>query len=267
MVSEQNLHLLRRGGGQYIVCMPLRRGDEVTRDVATRPGRYKKVAENLHVKEVIVGEGQRRRRYVLCYNPQEAERQRNHRAELLEHLEAELSSLKGAPKGRHTRRVCELRASGRYGRFLRIDEAGHPHVNWDKVRSEEKVDGKFVVHTSDDGLSAEDVALGYKQLSRVEEAWRTMKSGLKLRPVYHWAPHRIHAHVHITVLSLLLERVAEHACGDTWRNIRDDLRQVKLAQLLGPDGEVWQVTEPGPGARKRMELLDIKPPPPVLALR
>ena len=51
-----------------------------------------------------------------------------------------------------------------------------------------RLDGKFVVHSNDDTLSAEDMALGYKQLQRVEEAWRTLKSGLKLRPVYHWAP-------------------------------------------------------------------------------
>ncbi len=267
MVSQENLHMLRRGGGHYIVCMPLRRGDEVTTMVANRAGRYKDVAENLRVKEVMVGTGERRRRYVLCHNPQEEERQRTHREEMLEELEAELKSLKGAPKGRHTKRVCQLRASGRYGRFVRISDDGRPHINWEKVRSEEKLDGKFVVHASDESLSAEDVALGYKQLARVEEAWRTLKSGLKLRPVFHWRPHRIHAHVHLTVLSLLLERVAEHACGDTWRNIRDDLRQVKLAQLSGPEGDVWQVTDPGPGARNRLELLGIKPPPPVLALR
>ena len=88
------------------------------------------------------------------------------------------------------------------------------------------------------------MALGYKQLQRVEEAWRTLKSGLRLRPVYHWAVHRIHAHVALSVLALLLERVIEQACGDTWRNIRADLNQIKLAQLLSPHGEVWQVTEP-----------------------
>ncbi len=48
-----------------------------------------------------------------------------------------------------------------------------------------------------------------------------------------------HAHVAITVLALLLERVAEQACADTWRNIRDDLKQIKLAQLLSPNGTVW----------------------------
>ena len=110
------------------------------------------------------------------------------------------------------------------------------------------------------------MALGYKQQQRVEECWRTMKSGLKLRPVFHWAPHRIHAHVAITVLSLLLERAIEHACGDTWRNIRDDLKRVKLAQLSSPNGTVWQVTEPAPDAANRLTSLKIKKPPPLLHL-
>ena len=115
-------------------------------------------------------------------------------------------------------------------------------------------------------LTAEDMALGYKQQQRVEEAWRTMKSGLKMRPVFHWAPHRIHAHIAITVLSLLLERTAEYACQDTWRNIRDDLKQVQRALLSSPNGRVWQVTEPSPSASNRLKALKIKPPKPILNL-
>lgn len=72
-----------------------------------------------------------------------------------------------------------------------------------------------------------------------------LKSSLRVRPVYYWTPHRICAHVRISVFALLLERVAELACGDTWRNIRDDLKQIKLAQLVSSNGTVWQMTEPG----------------------
>ncbi len=79
----------------------------------------------------------------------------------------------------------------------------------------------------------------------------------------HWSPSSHAAHVALTVLSLLLERVVERACEDTWRNISDDLRQVKLAQLLSPDGEVWQVTEPGQKARSRLKSLKIPPPGPI----
>jgi hypothetical protein len=265
MVSQANLQSLSRDGGKYLLAMPMRRGGEVSAEVMSRPGRYHTVAENLQVKEVIVGEGQGQRRYAVCFDPQEARRQRAHREEVLNELEAELSSLSDLAKDRHTKRVCALRSSARYGRLLKETKRGL-EIDRQALAERERFDGKFVVHSNDDTLTAEDMALGYKQQQRVEEAWRTMKSGLKIRPVFHWAPHRIHAHVAITVLSLLLERIAEYACQDTWRNIRDDLKQIQLAQLFSPNGRVWQVTEPSPDAAKRLKALKIKPPKPILNL-
>lgn len=87
-----------------------------------------------------------------------------------------------------------------------------------------------------------------------------MKSTLDMRPVFHWAPHRIHAHVAITVLSLLLERTAAHACADTWRNVSDCLRRIQLAQLSSPHGTAWQVTDGG----HLLEVLADPAPPPIL---
>ena len=68
--------------------------------------------------------------------------------------------------------MCELRASGRYGRYVRLNKAGKPVIDTARVKAAERLDGKFVVHSNDDTLSAEDMALGYKQLQRVEETWR-----------------------------------------------------------------------------------------------
>ena len=68
-VSKDNLKKLALGGGRYIVCMPVHAGGEVDTDVVSRPGRYRPVAENLKVKEMVVGDGERRRRYVVCHNP------------------------------------------------------------------------------------------------------------------------------------------------------------------------------------------------------
>ena len=264
MVSRENLKALARGGGRYIVCLPVHRGGEADRVIGRR-GRYREVAENLKVKEVVVGEGERRRRYAVCFNPREAERQRRHRAEVLAELEAELASLRPG-EGGHRKRVCELRASRRYGRYLRLTKRGLARIDRAQVKAAERLDGKFVVHSNDDTLSGEDLALGYKQLQRVEQAWRRLKSGLKLRPVYHRAERRIRAHVALSVIALLLERMAEHACGDTWRNIRNDLKRIKLVQLSGPNGALWQVTEPRPDASKRLKSLDIPPPPTILKL-
>ena len=267
MVSADNLHTLSRGGEKYLVGMPLRRGDEVTKEVLARPGRYRTVADNLKVKEVLVGDGERRRRYVVCFNPQEAERQRKHREQVLAELRAELDTVAAGPTAALSKRVSALRTSGRYGAYLTLTRDHTLQIDPAKVARAARFDGKFVVHSNDDTLSPEDMALGYKQQLRVEQAWRTLKSGLSLRPVFHWAPHRIHAHIALTVLSLLLERVIERECQDTWRNIRDDLRHVKLVQLAGSDGELWQVTDPMPAAARRLQQLRLPPPPPLLAVR
>lgn len=268
MVSQENLETLSKGGGKYIVCVPMRRGDEVTKWVLTSPGRYKKVRENLQVKEVVMGDGERRRRYAVCYNPQEAERQQQHRRKVLDELKEMLPHLKAerAKDTTHSKRICQLRASERFGKYLKY-ENGRLQVDAAKAKSMERLDGKYVIHSNDDTLSAEDMALGYKQLMEVERAWRLLKSGIKIRPMFHWVPHRICAHVSLTMISLLLERIAENTCVDTWRNIRDDLRQIKLVQLLSPNGEVWQVTEPGPAASNRLKKLGITPPPPVMKVK
>ena len=105
MVSQDNLKTLSASGGKYIVCMPMRRGDEVTTEVLQRPGRYQQVAEHLRVKEVVVGEGERRRRYVVCHNLQEEKRQRAHRQQILRELEAELASLKAVRGESHSKKL------------------------------------------------------------------------------------------------------------------------------------------------------------------
>ena len=266
MVSQANLDRLSKSGGKYILCMPMRRGDEVTHEVLQRPGRFQKVSDNLRVKEVMVGEGERRRRYVVCHNPHEETRQRRQRRQVLWELEAELASLQQMKGESHSKRVCQLRSSRRYGRYLRLTQGGVLRIDAAKRRAAEQLDGKFVVHSNDDSLRPADLALGYKQLQRVEEAWRTLKSGLRVRPVYHWAVHRIHAHVALSVLALLLERLIEQACDDTWRNIRADLDRIKLAQLSSPHGEVWQVTEPSPEASNHLKCLETKNPPAILHL-
>jgi hypothetical protein len=268
MVSKANLKALSKGGGKYILCMPMRRGDEVTEAVLGRAGRFRKLSENLFVKEVWVGEGERRRRYAVCFNPAEAKRQRAHRAQIIAELEELLPRLAHPTEDRqtHSRRKCELRASERYGKYIYSGEHGRLLINRHKVRQEKRTDGKFVVHSNDDSLTPDDLALGYKQQATVERGFRLLKNGIRVRPMFHWAPHRICAHVSLTMIALLLERLAENACGDTWRNIRDDLRQVKLVQLLTPQGAVWQVTEPGRAAANRLKQLGIPPPPTVLRI-
>jgi transposase len=264
MNSEENRRRLALGGGKYILAARLRAGDEVSKEVLTRAGRYHVVVDNLRVKEVVVGDGERRRRYVVCHNPKEAERQRQHRERLLEQLGLELATPpEVGQNGAHPRRTCELLTSRRYGRYLRQTPGGALKIDRAAVAAEEQLDGKWVITSNDDSLTAEDLALGYKQLMRVEECWRTMKSGLRTRPVFHWTPHRICAHISICVLALLLERIAEQRAGDTWRNIAAQLDKIKVVEYERGSARILQTTEVAAATAGVLRRLEVPLPPKV----
>jgi transposase len=230
MFSEANRQRLSRALGRYILAVPMRKVTEVHLDVLTRAGRYRDVAHNLRVKEVYVGEGERRRHYLVCHNPDEAAREHAHRERLLALVRAELAAL-DTRQADHPKKACELMASRRFGRYLRMDAHGRLSLDAAKVAAEAKYAGKFVVTTNDDTLAAEDVALGYTSMTLIEGCFRQMKTtGLQTRPSYHWRPHRIIAHVKLCVLALLLQRAAEIRCQQTWRTIRQTLDQLKVVR-------------------------------------
>ncbi|MGH7048970.1 MAG: IS1634 family transposase [Stellaceae bacterium] len=230
MYSADNLAELSRGLGRTILAVPMRRVRDIEAEVLTRPGRYKQIADNLQVKEVWVGDGERRKRYVLCLNPQEAERERARRAQLLVELDAELVLLEQR-EADHPKAACVLMASRRYGRYLSADGRGRPQLDPAKVRAAAKFDGKFVVISNDDTLSAEDIALGYKGAWIIESCFRRMKqTGLQVRPMFHWTARRIEAHVKLCVLALQMQRTAEIRCQLPWARIVHALGGLKAVR-------------------------------------
>jgi transposase len=260
MNSEANRRALALGGGKYILGAKMRASDEVTTDVLARAGRYHQVDDNLRVKEVFVGEGERRRRYVIAHNPLEEGRQRAHREKVLTELEAELATLEQPGDGRHSKRAMALIVSGRYARYLRETAGGKLRIDRTAVEEAARYDGKWVITSNDDTLTAVDLALGYKQLMRVEQCWRQLK-GLRMRPVFHYRPWRIQAHVTISVLALLLERIVEIRAKDTWRNVAARLASVKVVEYDLGEARVQQTTELKPDVAKLLERLRVAPPP------
>src|SRR5262249_29960309 len=120
---------------------------------------------------------------------------------------------------------------------------------------------KWVVTSNDDTLRPEDLALGYKQLLRVEMCWRSLKSGLRMRPVFHRLATRIQAHVTISVLALLLERIVEIRADDTWRNVSAKLSTIKVIEYDRAGARVQQTTALRPETTDLLNTLGVKPPP------
>ena len=266
MYSADNLVELSRGLGRYVLAVPMRRVQDIAAEVLTRQGRYRQVADNLQVKEVWVGEGERRKRYVLCLNPQEAERQRQHRLQVLVELDAELTAL-DRREDDHPKAACELMASKRYARYLSADWRGRPKLDAAKVKAAEKFDGKFVVITNDETLSAEDVALAYKAGAMIESCFRRMKqTGLEVRPMFHWTPRRIEAHVKLCVLALQMQRTAEIRTGLPWARIAHALSALKAVRYRSESRTIVQRTKISGEPAVLMKKLGISMPKQLLAV-
>ncbi|HYA43854.1 MAG TPA: IS1634 family transposase [Syntrophobacteraceae bacterium] len=234
---------LAKACGKYLLATRMGSVSGVKEDVLTRPGRFRTIAENLQAKEVIVGDGVLQRRYILCYNPREAQRERKHREQVVKELEEEL---KTHPDHQATARwAIDLLASGRYKRYLRIDKQNRIRLDREAIEQASKHDGKWVLQTNDDTITVEDAAAGYKGLLVIERTFKTLKSTrIKMEPMYHWLPKRIEAHVKLCVFSLLIERVVELECKRPWSHIQRTLSTLQATEFRTEKNLFFQRNEP-----------------------
>jgi len=140
-------------------------------------------------------------------------------------------------------------------------KSGELRINRAKVRAEERPDGKYLLSSSDESLTAEEIALGYKQLLEVERAFRSLKQTLELRPMYHRKDERIRTHVTLCWLALLLIRIIEKRTGETWEKTRRVLQRIHQGEFATKDGRILQRTELTREQEQILNRLGIKPPP------
>jgi hypothetical protein len=261
--SAQNRRWLRRGDHHYIIGETLRSGSAEATAALARQGRYAQVAGNLRVKEVRISEAER---FVICHNPEQADRDAAIRARLVQALTEVIA---GSDQLSATKRA-ELRGviSTKPGlhRYLRVTPHGRLRVNATVINAEANLDGKYLLRSSDPHLSAEDLALGYKQLLEVERGWRDMKQVIDLRPVYHRLEQRIRAHVTLCWLALLLTRIIETTCAATWPTLRRELDRIKVGTFTGPAGTFRQRTELTAAQRTILAALQLAHPPRIYQL-
>ena len=198
MISAEALAEVERRGWQYIVGVRMRSSTEA-KAVVARAGRYSEVHPKsdgrddpspLQVKQVWVEDA---RRYVVCLNEDQATRDRHDR-------EAVVASLRDA-LGQGDKSLVGNKGYRKYlcagGKQFSVDE--------DKIKEEARYDGKWVLTTNTD-LPTHEVALKYKQLWMVEAVFRSMKSLLDTRPIFHKCDETIRGHVFCSFLALLLRK-------------------------------------------------------------
>lgn len=253
MISSKTIKALEaREDTQYILGARMRKQKEVNEEVLARAGRYHVVTPKrltsqdpspLKVKEVWVEDTEEEkkrkekkglstapRRYVVCYNEDQARRDRKDREQILESLK---SALQQGDKS--------LVGNKGYRKYLKAPSTGF-EINEEKIRAEERLDGKWVLRTNTD-WSADQVALTYKQLWMVEALFRAMKSLLETRPVFHKCDETIRGHVFSSFLGLkmmreLQDRMVELGCEEAeWADVIRDLGQLCETEFTAADGK------------------------------
>jgi hypothetical protein len=257
MISKDTVALLGDDAEQpfdFILGCRMRRQKEVSEEVLSRAGRYRKVEGNLEVKEVVV-EG---RRYVVCKNPQEAQMDALARAAIVDKLEAALAS---SPKS--------LVGNKGFSRFLRVDKNAVT-IDREAIAGDARLDGKFVLRTSTT-LDAAEVAKAYKSLWRVERAFRETKSTLEVRPVFHHRDHTTIGHIVGCFLALRLEvdlqqRLDKQQINTSWPELMRDLAEVRAVEVT-LDGQRYKLrTDLVRTAWQAFNAAGVRPPPVVTAL-
>lgn len=223
MFSREVIAGLEERGMEYILGARLRRVREVRNEVLSRPGRYSDVEDNLKVKEVWVQD----RRYVVCFNPLEAAKEKEDREVILSVLE---DKLKQDPKS--------LVGNRGYRRYLKV-EGEAMSVDRRKASLEERFDGKYVLRTNT-SLSREEVAVQYKRLWMVERFFRLAKDLLETRPVYHKFDETIRGHIFSSFLALLLRhelmgRLEARGEKPEWSDVIRDLQALREVKVRHED--------------------------------
>jgi hypothetical protein len=261
--SAENRRWLRRGGNHYIIGEKLRSGSAEAAAALSRQGRYKDIAGNLKVKEVRIADDER---FVICHNPQAAERDAAVRARLIARLKELIDGSDRLSRDKRAELRGVISTKPGLNRYLRTTPGGLLRIDASRAKAEENLDGKYLLRTSDPAMTSEDIALGYKQLLQVERGWRDMKQVIDLRPVYHRKEERIRAHVILCWLALLLARTAENACGATWPELRRELGRIAVGTFTGPAGTFRQRTEITGAQAAILAKLGIDPPPKIYQL-
>jgi len=265
MVSEDNIDFLESRQRKYLLGCTLRDDDVVEHDVLSLRGRYKAVTEELGVKETVIEDGDRPIRYLLCRDTDRAGEDAQVREEILARLEAELEGSRTATT--HTRKACDLLSTSGYARYLRELESGGLRIDRAAVRRDERVEGKYVLMTNDLDTPATELVAGYRDMWRVERAFRSMKTALAIEPVYHRKPARIISHAHLCVLAYLLIRLAENRTTEGWKLLREQLDRISLSRIEMGRTVVYRTKRLTRPERNLWKSCHLAPPPETLRIQ
>jgi hypothetical protein len=258
MISAETIASLEQRGFEYILGVRERRSREVQQIVLADPApsvplvipRKGRPDTELQAKEVKVGD----RRYIVCRNLVEAAQAARTREAVVATLRAKL---------RHGDKA--LVGNSAYRRYLKTPDQQHFTIDEDRVADDARYDGLYVLRTNTQ-LHPLKAMLRYRDLLIVEQVFRTEKTLLATRPIYHQTDQAIRGHVFCSFLALVLrkdleERLATARLKPEWRELLADLDRLQEIDAE-QDGKRFVLRTPVTGiAGKAFQAVGVALPP------
>jgi transposase len=284
MITDDSLLEIESKGDGYITALKRRRCQEIQPLLEKDLSLFSAIKTDkegnvlLKAQEAEKEDGKRR---IIVYNPIKAEEEKKKREDIIKELEKELIELSDAVKKGEKKSVKNIITSAekilnrkngkRYFSYTcKKDGEFQYSANEKGLELEEKLDGKFVIKTTEQNLSLEQVVFRYKDLMDIEDGFRNLKDFIKVAPVFHWRYRRVKAHVFICVLALLLEKYLEQKLSKakiklSARKALDKLKNIKIVENKVGHLNLKYITPPNRETEKILEACGIFNLPKILS--
>lgn len=269
MVSRENIEGIRHSGYGYIFALRKRRILEVKEIIEPDLGKYDRIMKQdgevkLYFREVVKNGA----RYIICHNPEIAVNDRRKLEERRFEKEQGIKEIFDSYKDsgviiKHIARIPDI---DRYFKYWLDREGVKYRENTESFEYEKLIAGKWVLKTEDFSLSREEIIFEYKNLSEIERAFRTIKSFLDLRPMYHRDDDRIEGHVFVCILGYYLQKVLGKLLNDNGVEINgidaiEELGEIKLIRSEINGRSIFQAMKLKGEHKAILSALEISPMP------
>jgi transposase len=214
MCSEENLQAIAKAGYEYIVGMPIKRSSKALKEQVLDLDSYETIMiKDKDDNDQILKYKAIKQTSILCNR-----KDPDNKITVEEKIICTWTQSR-AKKDAHDRDVLiekaqevldgksKLRKPGK-AKYLALNEEVK-YLDDAKILEDKKWDGIYAIRTNNTTLSQQEIYDQYRQLWKIEDCFRVMKSHLKIRPVYHWKPSRVTGHLVLCFLAFVFERHLE----------------------------------------------------------
>jgi len=280
MLTAKNIKTIEELEQKYVMAIPRAWSKKYLKNIEIRAAKMDQIDDELYAK--FIPSPDNTQKFLLCLNTNKKIDDNQYRQNCVDKIKEELDKLiDSISKNRNIKTrddamkkagaITKLNNTGKYFTIESIDSDINPlgftlkyQLKEDKLESDKRLDGTFLIQTNENNYSKNKLLNVYKNLSKVENAFKIIKNDLDIRPMFHRKENRVKGHIYICVISYFLMIAIEYISKNTKlnksaRNILRLLDKIKLLEINLPDSnKKYSITSIDNELKKILKTFKIK---------